>query len=213
MMKVLFLWSVICGVWGVSIYLVRRLDKPIWKVSHKEYSILLMISVLNALLLVAKSQDFRTTLWMAVVAGSFLFACITDCKAYEVYQFTWWIAGVASIMMLLAIWQRTEHSLQNTLPELLFFCVLQEFLFCRWYGRADCHAFVICALVSWRNGMGMKDCLVQMLIAFGILAVMQFGRQNINRKGNLKEPVAFLPYITVSFWINYGCFCSEKMIY
>jgi len=206
MMWILILWIVICIVWSVGLGLVRWLDKPIWNISRKEYGILLVVSVGNAFLIGAKSQEPQIVIGMSVVAGCFLFACITDCKSYEVYQFIWWLAVVACIIILFSGWEKREHILYATLPEILFFCLLQEFFFCRWYGRADCHAFTICALVSLENGTGLKNCLIQMLIAFGILAVRQFAHRNINRRGNLKKPVAFLPYITVSFWINYGCF-------
>lgn len=213
MMGMLVLWSIICSVWGLGLGLVRWLDKPIWNINMKACGILLSVSAGNAFLIATKSKEPQIAIGMSVVAGCFLFACITDYKSFEVYQFTWWMAGAASIMMLFPVWEKARYILYVTLPEMLFFGLLQEFLFCRWYGRADCHAFVICALVSWGNGMGLKDWLIQMLIAFGILAIVQFSRQNINRKGNLKEPVAFLPFITVSFWINYGCFYPEKMIY
>jgi hypothetical protein len=38
-----------------------------------------------------------------------------------------------------------------------------------------------------------------MAFAFGALAALQLLRRNIDKRGNLKQPVAFLPYISASF--------------
>ena len=85
---------------------------------------------------------------------------------------------------------------------LFVFILLQEMFFSRMYGRADCHGFAACAVVGASFGMGLKQFLLHMLIAFGILGVVQSIRKNVDRKGNLKEAVPFIPYISVAFGVN-----------
>ena len=89
----------------------------------------------------------------------------------------------------------------EALPGLLFFICLQQFLFSRMYGRADCHAFSVCALHLASLGVGLRGYLEQMLLAFLFLAIFQFFRKNIADNGNLKRPVPFLPYITLAFFL------------
>ena len=85
--------------------------------------------------------------------------------------------------------------------ELFLFILLQEVGFAKLYGRADCHAFVACAMLERALGMGMKEYLTHMLLAYIFLAIVQGAKRNIGRDGNLKKPIPFLPYITVSFWV------------
>lgn len=199
MMKVLFLWMVICTVWGLFLWMVKRFDTPDWIIQRKEYVWWIGVSVANAALIEKIQESTGEAVELSVVAGCLIFACITDCKVCEVYRFVWWIAGGCGVFCL-------QQNKEN-IPELVFFCLLQEIFFCWFYGRADCHAFVICAMVQFGMGMGLREYLIHMLLAFGGLAVIQLFRNNINGKGNLKQPVAFLPYITVSFWLNCYCFC------
>ncbi|MCR5754224.1 MAG: hypothetical protein K6G30_05345, partial [Acetatifactor sp.] len=87
----------------------------------------------------------------------------------------------------------------NRILQLVIVILLQEFWFCRFYGRADCHAFSYCAILETTFGCGMMGYLMQMSIAFLLLFFVQLCRRNINMHGNLKNPVAFLPYISISF--------------
>jgi len=158
----------------------------------------------NAALVANMAKSMEAAIELSVLAGCLIFACMTDYKACEVYQFVWWVGGACGILFM---WGNIGN-----IWELVWFCLLQEVFFCRFYGRADCHAFVVCALIQFGMGMGVREWLIHMLLAFGGLALIQLVRRNINGTGNLKEPVAFLPYITVSFWLNCYCFCWEKMI-
>ena len=83
----------------------------------------------------------------------------------------------------------------SALPGILIVAVLQIFLFSRMYGGADCLAFVLCAAYIAVRGGSLKDDLLVMLYSVTVLALVQAFRKNINRKGNLKQPVAFIPYI------------------
>lgn len=39
------------------------------------------------------------------------------------------------------------------------------------------------------------------LTAFGALAAVQVIRRNVNERGNLREPVAFVPYVAFAYGI------------
>jgi hypothetical protein len=140
---------------------------------------------------------------LAMLAGILLFACITDGLRCQVFRFVWWLSAVASGLLYIvhAGGSGDDHVIWTFWVEFLIYSLLQELFFSRFYGRADCHAFVLCALVGSLYGMTMREYLIHMLVSFGLLAIVQGLRRNISRKGNLKQPVAFLPYITIAFWI------------
>ncbi len=131
---------------------------------------------------------------LAVFAGCLLAACIMDVEGQMIYNYVWWVACPTAGILL--YFRDSEISLG-----FLLYVLLQEVFFARLYGRADCHAFVACAMVESALGMKMKEYLTHMLLAYVFLAIVQGFKQNIGRNGNLKKPVAFLPYITVSFWV------------
>ncbi len=167
----------------------------------RERSGLLALSILNALII---NSVFCHSLWkrglLMCVAGALLFACVTDCRMQQVYQFTWWWAGAAGMLLLL-----TTDILTSKVAlaaELSFLCLCQELLFSKMYGRADCHAFCACGMVLLALGGGLEGCLFHIITAFGILAVVQGVRGNIGKGGKMRRPVAFLPYITTSFWMT-----------
>ena len=165
--------------------------------------------------------DYLAKLLLAVIWGCFLLACITDVAICQVYNFVWWISGAAALVLL---WLRCRLPHTFSLPgasngtdgieamgailvvpgsmvALAAFCVLQLLLFARLYGLADCYAFCVCALVECAYGAGMREYLMHMLLAVVLLLPIQAVKRNLNRYGNLKKPVPFLPYITISFYL------------
>ena len=127
--------------------------------------------------------------------GCLLYACVTDIRTCEVYNFTWWLAGAAAIGRFLL-----RGGVDATvLPELVFFCMVQLLCFTRLYGKADCYAFCVCAAALASEGGGLLEFVLQMALAFCMLAFVQLLRRNIDRRGNLKQPVPFVPYIALSF--------------
>jgi len=130
----------------------------------------------------------------AILAGCLTTACIMDVESCMIYDYVWWLGMIAGVLLLCI-------GKCDRIMELLIFILLQELFFCRFYGRADCHAFVVCAIVENAMGMGMKGYLIHMLLAFFLLTLIQGMSHNINSKGNLKHPIPFLPYITGSFWV------------
>lgn len=140
-----------------------------------------------------------TVLAWCLLVGCLFFACITDCISRRVYNFTWWIGAVAAGWLL---WRRLwEGRLPGELlADLSLFFLLQLSLFCRMYGRADCYAFCVCAMAEASLGMGLSGYLVHMLLSVVFLLPIQLLKGNIGSSGNLKKPVAFLPYIAAAFW-------------
>lgn len=138
---------------------------------------------------------FLRILLLGIVSGGLLAAWIMDVQTHMIYDFVWWISGAAAILLLIS-----SGNVRVLRWDMMGFIVLQHLLFGRLYGRADCHAFCVCALVEGAFGMTMQDYLVHMLSAICILTVVQLSRENVTEDGRLKEAIPFLPYITVSFW-------------
>ncbi len=138
-------------------------------------------------------------LWMIIIV-CLLLACVTDCRTLRVYNVIWWISGVAAAVLM-----ARSDTWRMVLPDLCFFCLVQLKLFSRMYGKADCYAFCVCAAAGASRGFGCMEYLLHMALAFGILAAVQLCRRNLDRRGNLRQPVAFLPYITIAFLLQ--CFC------
>ncbi len=142
-----------------------------------------------------------------------LFACATDIKTKRVYRFTWYLALPLIFISFRQQIDTGTDALQavKLLGELFCFVLLQEAFFCRFYGRGDAHAFSACAGMLWAFGAGLYTYLWMMLYALFCLGVHQAFRRNIAAKGNLKEPVAFLPYITVGFWVSFFLLYGRKI--
>uniref|UniRef100_UPI004056ED68 hypothetical protein n=1 Tax=Acetatifactor sp. TaxID=1872090 RepID=UPI004056ED68 len=212
MEKVVFYWGIIFSLAIVCMEFVRHFDETEWEWLFSDYRTLFWSSGINGMFIfyimkkAVLSQS--SALLLCLLAGCLLFACMTDGKSCEVFSFVWWIGGsVAGIMLLLScieayranniIGQAVE---QQWIP-LFLYIVLQEYFFCKFYGKADCHAFAICGIAESALGMGVQEFLLHMVISFGLLAIVQLHRGNISKTGNLIQPVAFLPYITISFWV------------
>lgn len=139
---------------------------------------------------------------LMVFCGCLLFACVTDLLCCQVYNFTWWIALLSQAWPMWE-WAKAHAGAASEgrviLVELSLFCLIQILVAGRIYGKADAYAFCACALSGAGIGMGMVWYLMQMLLAYLLLFLVQAARRNIARNGNLNRPVPFLPYITVSF--------------
>lgn len=139
-----------------------------------------------------------------ILTVSLLAACIMDIRKQLVYNFVWWSGGLAAGGLL---WQYLENSISTQpsavlwelLVELSLFLFIQLFWFDRFYGKADCYGFCVCAVAEASLGKGLYAYLVLMLASLLLLFCVQLTRGNMNKKGNLKQPVAFLPYIVCAF--------------
>ncbi len=129
-----------------------------------------------------------------MLAAYLLVASIQDSQTLEVYDFLHILALPAGAAFLVIAPSGEK------LLSLVMFLVIQIGLFMRLYGAGDGLVFMVCAIYESRFGNGLATYLLHMAAAFIVLGVVQGFRRNINRKGNLKKPVAFVPYITATVW-------------
>lgn len=141
-------------------------------------------------------KDGAALLAGGVLAAYLLCAWVTDVQTFEVYEFLHVIGLLVGIFLLAhsgrwaAAWR-----------PLAVYALLQQTLFRRMYGRADGRIFTVCAIFEASFGAGLTQYLLHMAAAFGALAAVQGLRGNISARGNLKEKVAFVPYIAGTAWL------------
>lgn len=129
-----------------------------------------------------------------LILAVYLTVCVvTDRKTCKIYDFLQLPASIAGAILCMA----------RPLPAgaglgLILFALLQYFLFGRLYGQGDVMAFQVCSLYIIGEGGDFQTLLLHMALSFAILGVIQLFRKNIDRRGNLKTPVPFLPYIACS---------------
>ena len=141
-------------------------------------------------------MDFRMIIAEIVFVVCILAATISDISTRQVYRFLWWIAEGCALVRIIC------NGVGITLwPEFAVYFLIQEALFARFYGRADVRAFEAFAMMLCSGGFGLRYALYHMYLSFLLLALVQAFRRNIDRKGNLKQPVAFIPYITIAFFL------------
>lgn len=87
----------------------------------------------------------------------------------------------------------------NILISVGIFTLFQVIIFARLYGGADCFAFVMCAMYMAIHDYKMIDFLIILMAGTFFLAfIVQATEKNINKKGNLKESIALIPYILLN---------------
>ncbi len=142
---------------------------------------------------------------LGILGGCLLMACMTDLREQVVYRFVWWVGGAASGLLLLLRFARGGWPgwifFAADMMVLALYILTQQGLFGKMYGRADCHAFCVCAAAQTGLGRGFQDYVLHMAVAFLGLVLIQGVRKNIASDGNLKKPVPFMPYIALSFWL------------
>lgn len=197
---------VILGTVAAGLFLIKRLDQAI-ELSHRRMFVIVLAGFTGNWILQRRldPQELLSRLLLAVILGCLLLACTTDLAIYQVHNFVWWFGGIAAGLLLWVELRRVPAAVSNVLPELFAFCIIQIVLFSRLYGRADCYAFCVCSWTEAGLGMDIMGFLEHMFLAFLLLTAVQAFRKNISRKGNLKKPVPFLPYITAAFYLLLLC--------
>lgn len=132
-------------------------------------------------------------------------ACIMDWREQRVYRFVWLIASAAAVLLIILRGRRVGVA-WGSFIDLALFTLMQQLWFSRFYGRADCHAFCVCAAVMLSVGLGPKAWLIHMLLVFSVLSVVQVLRRNVGPRGKLLRPVPLIPYITFAFclWVDFA---------
>lgn len=189
MAVVLKIFTMLC-VFLIEWKLIKMLDADYRNLSkEKEFLIATAYMILTAFW-GQKSilQDMLSCFFWSSIA---LAAYCDYCTHYipDLVYFPAIIAGVIKFMGCITV---------GAVIELLIFCLLQLILFRRFYGESDCIAFSVCALYISASGKGLSEHIYLMAVTYILLAVVQGVRRNINRRGNLKEPVALLPYIAAA---------------
>lgn len=195
---------VILGTVAAGLFLIGRMDRAVKPATGIMAGVLATGLAGGGLLgWLFGPGDFFSRLLLALVVGCLLLACVTDVVMYQVYDFVWWISGAAAAMLLWArLW--VTNDVRNGLGILFgltVFWIVQIWVFGRLYGKADCYAFCVCAAAETGLGMGLELIVTHMVFAFGMLVPVQFISKNITLRGNLKKPVAFIPYITAGFYL------------
>ena len=130
-----------------------------------------------------------------LLAGGLLSAAYMDRRNCWVYNYVWWWclpwAGILGL---------TAGGEFSGIVAVLVFGMLQQLLFSRMYGKADCHAFSVCALAECGNAVGMVGFLLQMFLSVVLLTIVQLFRGNVTPRGRLREPQPFIPYIITAFF-------------
>lgn len=200
--------GVILGMAAAGALIIKLLDAPL-PMSRSGWIYALGASALEGMgvLLLTRGEPWHSRFLLSVVAGSLLLASVTDLLLRQVYNFTWWPALCAALLLLgqrlrlCRLYGLREGLFRESLFFLLLFLILQLTVFCRMYGRADSYAFCVCALAGAARGMDGWGMLVHMLLSYGFLILVQALRRNIDEHGNLRQKAPFLPYIVAAFWI------------
>lgn len=138
---------------------------------------------------------YDSIFWAALTMAAFCDYCTTE--VYDVVFFPPMVIGCICL---------AGQSSWRGILNLFLFWLLQLVLFRRFYGGADCLAFSMCAAyMAVHDGGLLLEHLLLMLFTFLALGIVQLLRRNVDREGNLKEPVPLIPYIAsiLAIWQGY----------
>ncbi len=140
-----------------------------------------------------------------------IYASWQDRKYQRVKRSIWYVCCFLGMFLILLCWPFIGEGggiklcfrkyYLEILIDVLCFWWLQMHLFAKMYGKADCFAFGCCSLIFAAYGGGMFLYLCHMLISVFLMGIVQVFRKNIGKNGNLKKPVAFIPYISKAFLV------------
>lgn len=141
---------------------------------------------------------------MGFIAYGIFMLCLAAASAedlftHKVADLLWWICAPTCLLLLLS--NSVAHGLWDFV-ECLLVIFIQEHIMCRFYGRADSHAFSCCALFFAACGSGLEAHIIHMSMSLILLTLVQSFRKNISKGIKLKVSVPFIPYISVSFVVT-----------
>ncbi len=181
------------GLLALFSYVDEELKNCGWKSIRKKW---FFYSTLVCIPLLIEMNTMYPTLWFSMwLLGVYLtVASVTDALIYQVYDLLQYVGVLGG-----GIWLWYQKPIGSQGVSLLLFVAVQYLVFMRMYGKADGMGYCVCALYLTGKGCGLDGYLYQMLAGFLILTVVQLVRGNISGKGNLQQPVALFPYITMGF--------------
>lgn len=192
-------WAGVFGVSGILLYYVYKTDVDFGETDGRRVQRLwLVYSTVTGFVLGLHSCDF---VWIiriayALLAVYFVVCSVMDAMLKMVCDFFHGIGLIGGCVYLAYIQPRKE-----ALEVIILFVGIQWFVFRKMYGPADMTAYVICSMYLAAEDYSLLNCLLHMLVTFGILGPVQLWKRNISAKGNLKNPVALLPYIAGAFFL------------
>lgn len=205
----------ILAIVTVGVFMIGKWGEPLpLKANSRLWILAGAAAELGGIMVAARDSPLCEKLLWGCIGGSLLLACVADSLICQVYNFTWWIFLAAALALF---WRRQSALMERESGMMciemwgwLFTYVgVQLLLAGRIYGRADSYAFCACALAETAWGISVRGYLTHMLLAYLLLFTVQLFRHNLNRRGNLRRPVPFLPYITAAFWVTLAMYSAE----
>lgn len=142
-------------------------------------------------------NDFKHYYFTSVIEGIFFantFLLIEmDIKYKQVYDLYHFI-NLASMVIYIGY-----IGFPSNYISFLIFAGSQLLVFQFLYGQADAFLYCECAAFMFIHNAVLIDYFLFMAISILFLGIIQCFRKNINKFGNLKEAVAFTPYIYCGF--------------
>ena len=151
------------------------------------------------------------SLWDSVFWITIALVAYNDYLTKEIYDVVY-VPAIIICIIQLSLASCTQERAIERLIELIVFCGIQFIVFRMFYGLSDCIAFCVCSMYLTVHGGDIMDSVILMIITILLLGVVQACKKNINRKGNLKEPVALIPYIAVGMMVISG-FTDLKILF
>ena len=164
-----------------------------------ETFIIFLLAISHYILPLPLNTHIEHSWFMSIMEAIFFANTIVmvemDIKYQEVYDLFHFI-NLASMVLFVGYVGFPKNYIS-----FLFFAALQLGIFQFMYGQADAFLFCECATFLMLHNAEIEDYMWHMGIMLVILTVVQGVKKNINKRGNLKHPVAMTPYILSSFLI------------
>lgn len=189
--------AILVAVWCMLL-IFYCLDEDMQKYKwSKWWSVGTVIGLLGTIGFYTKEQQrFGIRLGIFIITIYLVVSTTMDILLKMVTDVVHYLGLAGGIILIL---QAPTHP--EVCKELITYTIIQYIVFGRLYGRADVVGFVLCAFFAMSMGRGIEAYVSHMIIAFGLLALVQVFRQNIAINGNLKHPVALFPYIMCGFFL------------
>lgn len=184
--------GILIGVFYIGKVFLLRIDSTLAEQSIK-HKYLVSIAAIY-LFCVAGTLQYA---WEGVFWVSLALAAYSDYVTREIYDFIYFPTG------MICIYQLLQGGIDASVIEMIIFCCIQMLLFRHYYGVSDCIAFSMCAMYLAVHGGRMLEYWLHMFWAFLLLLMIQALKRNIDKRGRLKKPVAFIPYIAAAMLFHF----------